>query len=186
MFPGNVFSMKSASILLASAVTVGAVGMIAAGPDAKDKRWRGPDRDRGVIGNITISLGRDDDRRRPFPPPPAICPPAPCEAAPLSLDLDAYQAGDTIVLVAKGQNPTPGFATSLERTRRFGEQIITLRNLAPVQGPHGHGFVTQCLTGFEVAGSFNTPGCVNQITVFVAGTPYTVQVRRADAIVRTL
>jgi len=117
-------------------------------------------------------------------PQPAVCPPPvvvyghpqhrpieyrAVEEAPCDLSFTAYQAGDTIILIARGTNRAAGYCTALTACDTRGSQpVVTLRNTSP------NSCTAQVMTPFEVSGSFRAYGCVQTIEVRVAGACHRV------------
>lgn len=167
----------SAFALLAAG---GVMGGAAAGPDDMNKRGdRGRDND-GV--NLSINLdgprGHGDWRHRP----PVIHPtPAFVEVVPHSLDVQAYQTGDTVMVLVRGENTTSGFATSLERIvdgRFDGVVNLVLRNTGPAFTPRT--FRAEVCVPFAVSGGFRTDERVNEVRLLIAGTERCIPVQRID------
>lgn len=142
--------------------------------------------------DFSIRFG-DRDHRGPWhrPPvvvqPPVIVRPAPvvvhrpAETAPTTLSIEAFQTGDTILIVARGENPWAGFATSLEHTVRYGRTIVTLHNIAPqFCAP-----AAQVCTPFALTGSIDRCERLREITVRVAGSERCVPVVQVGDIPRS-
>ncbi|MGQ0627085.1 MAG: hypothetical protein ACT4PL_03175 [Phycisphaerales bacterium] len=131
-----------------------------------------------VALRVGLFGGRDRDRDRYQRHDEFAC--LPSEVAPFALDIDAYQQGDTIVLTARGSNRSGGFTTTLERVKHRGRTVVALRNI----GPAHHHFATQALCAFELAGTLSARGCVETISVYVAGHERCIQVRQLNSIPR--
>lgn len=87
------------------------------------------------------------------------------EVEPYELNLTAFQAGDQVVIFAKGSHRTGGVSVSLERAPFQGRPRVTLRHYAP--GPDRCG--TQAITPFEVIGSLTVRGRVSSVGIVVCG-----------------
>jgi hypothetical protein len=141
-----MFRVRTSVSVLASALAV--VG--AASPVLAQDSWF-----RIVLGGghrehdrrpVVISRPRHDGTIcRPEP----VC--KPIEEFPCDLSFTAYQAGDTVILVARGSNRAAGFCTSLSASEGWGRSHeIVLHNVAPVQCGG------QYRSTFEVNGSFTS------------------------------
>lgn len=178
----------SAFALLASCGVMAAGG---AGPD-QNKRNDGDDQSKL---NLRINIndrggGGDGARGHGYPGggghhhhrPPVIHPaPALVNVAPHALDIDAYQSGDTVIVLARGDNTTGGFATSLERIvdgRFDGVVNLVLHNIGPAYTPRT--FRAEACVPFSVSGGFRTDERVSEIKVIVAGVERCIPVQRID------
>lgn len=102
------------------------------------------------------------------------------EREPCDLSICAYQAGSALVIIARGSNPTSGYATCLERAPLEGQFRVTLRNRVP----DARSCPLQVLTPFEVVGSLQVRGCVRSVGVVVAGRPRNVPVLQVPELTR--
>jgi hypothetical protein len=163
---------KVAGLSLASLMLVGSAGVLAgAGPRDDDAKLRVQlsfgDRERGSWG-----WGRERFERRPAPAPVRY------EMEPRSVSFEAFQAGDTITFLARGENPYLGFTTSIERGPRG---VLILRNFAPINcAPNA-----QACAPFSLAGSVISRTCLSELKVIVAGKEYCVPVTQVSEIART-
>jgi hypothetical protein len=151
----------------------------AAGPAAADDSWlqiilgssrhRDHDRGRVVVGRPRVEHRRPEPERRPVWKP--------VEEAPCELGFTAYQAGDTVIVVAKGVNRVSGFATSLSACDARGRTPeLILRNTAPQHCG------AACRTAFEVTGSFQSCDRIHCLTVKVAGRDHQVAVTQVGRV----
>jgi len=102
------------------------------------------------------------------------------EREPCDLSICAYQAGSMLVIIARGSNPTSGYATCLERAAFEGQFRVTLRNRVP----DPRGCPLQAVTPFEVVGSLQVRGYVRSVGVVVAGRLRNVPVVQAPELTR--
>jgi hypothetical protein len=163
----RVLNRKSMMVVAAAAVLGATAPMLADGPWF-GVRLGGPDRDRWQT-------------RRPQARPPVVVHPPraphsphshrPVEEAPCELTMTAYQAGDTVILIARGTNRAAGFVTSLLAcASHAGTPEVTLSNSAPAHcGAEVH-------TAFEVSGSFRSHRAIHTLDVHVAGVCHHVHV----------
>ncbi len=154
------------TILSAGLLSV-ALPMIAAGPgdDHRYGRGRGNDRDRDRNGFSWQIVVGDPYRRGPrvddFPRHHR----EPRDEMPCELDLQAFQAGDQVILIAKGENHGRGYTTCLKACDIDGRTPeVFLVNTPPRD---------RCDDGgrdrFEVKGSFRVHCEVREIEVKIAG-----------------
>lgn len=170
-----MFRTTNRHALLAALAVLGASSpMLGDEPWFKRGDWRGDRRDKGVH--------RVEPRRVPRTPVVVIGrTPVVHEVrrdeAPCSVSFTAYQAGETVILIARGSNPHAGYATSLSAcTFHGGGAHVTLCNVAPA---HCGAAV---VTPFEVSGSFRSRECLRTIEVQVAGMCHHVSVIQVGAI----
>ena len=166
----------SAFALLA---TTGVMVAAGAGPD-QNKRNDGDDQSKL---NLSISFGNNPRGHWGHHPRPPVVHPAPVivDAAPHALDVQAYQSGDTVMVLARGENTTSGFATSLERIvdgRFDGVVNLVLRNVGPAYTPRT--FRAEVCVPFAVSGGFRTDERVNEVRLIIAGTERCIPVQRID------
>lgn len=114
---------------------------------------------------------------------PVIVAPAPVmiDASPRTLDVQAFQAGGTVMILARGENTTAGFTPSLERqpdTRRDGVTRVTLHNIGPSYAS------AQACVPFAISGGFETPEQLNELRICIAGEERTIAVQRIEQIPR--
>lgn len=143
-----------------------ALPMMAAGADDECRssgRGRWPDRDRNgyswqiVIGDPYRRGPRHDDFPRPHREPR--------DEMPCELSLQAFQAGDQVILIAKGENHSRGFTTCLKACDLDDRRPeIVLVNTPPRDRCDTDG--REC---FEVKGSFRSHCEVREIEVKIAG-----------------
>lgn len=166
-----------------------AAPLIAAAPDEKDRgdrrdrgdsrqrdhdrdfdRYRSHDRDdhrRGVnfdfnigFGRGGISVGRREVNRVVY-----------AEQVPANLQMTAYQARDTVIVIINGVNHTGGFTTTLSRVDSCDSSPdVNLCNIGPTD------YCSGGATAFSVSGSFRVNREIRCITVRVAGQAYEVPV----------
>ncbi|MFT3683836.1 MAG: hypothetical protein QM783_02730 [Phycisphaerales bacterium] len=108
---------------------------------------------------------------------PVIVAPAPviAEVSPRTLDVQAFQAGDTVMILARGENITSGFTTSLEREsdwRRDGMTRVTLHNVGPIN------CAAQVCTPFAISGGFETRERLSELHLNIAGEDRCIQVQQ--------
>lgn len=112
------------------------------------------------------------------------------EYAPASLDVQAFQAGDTVVIFARGENNMQGLNTSLERTldRRSGRMEVNLRNymLYTSHDRDRRGY-EKCATliPFAVSGSFESRDCLREIKLNIGGEERCIPVQRIEQMARS-
>jgi hypothetical protein len=165
----NVLAFAALSTLTLG--TLASVGM--AGPPKQERR--GNDFDFRIVIGDRLGLpgwghGADSRDRRDHGHRDECI-----EVIPQCLELTAFQAGDTVLLFAKGENRSGGFTTRLEREGR-GDRLKLINT-----SPRGR-FVTQRLTPFQLSGSFQVRGCLTEITVCVAGQNRCVKVCQVQSI----
>lgn len=127
--------------------------------------------------------------RQPACPPPVVVARPPVvvvrqpvvvrrvEVVPCDLRFTAYQARDTVIVIANGTDTTGGFETCLSsRTGRDFSTTVVLTNTSPAQ------CATQCVTPFEVSGSFRVRGCVRTVEVRVADRCLQVPVTQVQSL----
>lgn len=160
MFSRSKLALSAFALLAAGGV------MAAAGPEDMNKRGGHDD----SSFNLRVNIGDHGWYRGAHRPPVYRVeqPPVIAELAPRALELQAFQAGDTVIILARGENTTAGFTTSLEREwdRHIdGAARVTLRNFGPIyNSPRA-----QVCTPFSVSGGFETHERLAEIKVIVAG-----------------
>lgn len=92
---------------------------------------------------------------------------------PSSLQLDAFQVGDRILVVARGQNPTGAYDTRFVPVHGAD---LELRNVPPTNP------AVQMITDFELAGWIPVDGKRQDVSIAVAGELERVAVRRAPRV----
>ena len=101
------------------------------------------------------------------------------QVVPCDVRFTAYQTGDTVIVIVNGTNTSGGFETCLTtETHRDFTTSVVLRNLSPAQ------CATQCVTPFEVSGSFRVRGCVRSVEVRIADRCFQVPVTEIRQISR--
>ncbi|MDP1662892.1 MAG: hypothetical protein Q8L55_13335 [Phycisphaerales bacterium] len=178
--------MLSRSTLALSAFALlaagGVMGGAAAGPDDMNKRGG---RDHDSSFNVRVNIGGGSFyRAHREPPRPVFCAePAPviAEVAPRTLEIQAYQAGDTVIILARGENTTSGFVTSLEHDNRWGSRYdgtarVVLHNYGPIYtSPRA-----QVCSPFAVSGGFETREHLTEINVWIAGQQRCIPIQRIE------
>ncbi|HZW06425.1 MAG TPA: hypothetical protein VFF65_04820 [Phycisphaerales bacterium] len=183
-----MLASRSRLLLAAFALLASGGVMAAAAPDDMNKRGGNPhnsnndswqvaasrDNDRF---DLRINVGAHDwgrHRGRGHDHTPAVA-----EVMPRALQLQAFQTGDTVIVLASGENTTTGFVTSLEREagdrRRDGRTGVVLHNVGPVGRYSG-----QACAPFSVSGSFHTRERLNEIIVCIDGHDRCIPVQRID------
>lgn len=100
------------------------------------------------------------------------------DVMPAVVSLQAFRVRDSVLVVARGSNPTGGFQTALERVHWNGGARVVLRNVPPPPGS----FVTEAFTGFDVSGYVRVRRPINDLTITIAGRHYRVPVQDIDEI----
>ena len=101
-----------------------------------------------------------------------------CEVLPCDLRFTAYQAGDTVIIVATGTNRTAGFTTSFGRVDSDHRgATLTLCNLSAQDS-----CAAEVLTGFSVSGSFHARQALRCVSVRVAGQCFEVPVTQTQCL----
>ena len=197
MLSRSRLTLAAFALLATSGVMVAA----GAGPDQNKRNDAREGADSKL--NIRIDIGDDHDHRDhggnwergrgPHPRPvyrvepvivrPVVIQPVYAELAPRTLDLQAYQSGDTVIVLARGENTTAGFTTSLERERdgrSDGSTRITLHNVGPVR----QAFRAEVCTPFSVTGGFETRERLSEIKICIGGEERCIPVQRIDQMQR--
>ena len=101
-----------------------------------------------------------------------------CEVLPCDLHFSAYQAGDTVIIVATGTNNTAGFSTSFghAETDHRGA-TLTLCNLSAQDD-----CAARVPTAFSVSGSFHARQTLRCVSVRVAGQCFEVPVTQTQCL----
>jgi len=183
-----VLASRSRLLLAAFALLASGGVMAAAAPEDLNKRGGNPhsaasdrwevgarrDNDRFDLRINVAAHGWGRDRGRGHDHTPAVA-----EVMPRALELQAFQTGDTVIVLARGENTTTGFATSLEREagdrRRDGRTGVVLHNIGPVGR-----YNAQVCVPFAVSGSFQTRERLDEIIVCIDGHDRCIPVQRID------
>ncbi len=109
---------------------------------------------------------------------PVFVPARRIEVLPADLHFSAYQAGDTVIVIAAGANRSSGFTTSFSAADvGAGTPALTLCNSALDSD-----CATQCPTPFSTSASFHARHAVRCISVRVAGQCYEVPVTQTQCL----
>lgn len=102
---------------------------------------------------------------------------APRDVAPCELEIEAYRAGSTVVLVLRGANVSAGYSTYLARgdTRRDGAHVV-LRNIAP------RAMSAAAITPFRLSASLRASPTAREVSVRVADRVHRVRIQDAPAL----
>lgn len=176
-----MFASRSKLALSAFALFAACGVMAAAGPEDMNKR--GGDEKWSVRVNIGDSPWHRHERPRPVYGPVCVAPPVITEASPRTLELQAFQAGETVVVMARGENGTAGFSTGLESERDWrndGVARVVLHNVGPVYSTP----TAQVCVPFSVSGSFQSCERLSEVRVWVGGQERCVAVAQIDQMAR--
>lgn len=163
----RLFKSPLGRTILSVGLLSAALPMIAAGADdeCRTGRGRGNDRDHGHGVSWQIVFG-DPYRRSPrYDDFPRSRHREPRDEMPCELEFQAFQAGDQVILIAKGENHSRGFTTCLRACDLDDRRPeIVLVNTPPRDRCDTDG--REC---FEVKGSFRAHCEVREIEVKIAG-----------------